>query len=57
MIEPVYVPYEQYRAAKTRCGLDSGADYIREYIMQQSEYLKGEDHLQDQETCRPYTYF
>jgi hypothetical protein len=23
MIEPVYVPYEQYRAAKTRCGLDS----------------------------------
>jgi hypothetical protein len=23
MMEPVYVPYEQYRAAKTRCGLDS----------------------------------
>jgi hypothetical protein len=23
MIEPVYVPYEQYRAAKMRCGLDS----------------------------------
>jgi hypothetical protein len=23
MIELVYVPYEQYRAAKTRCGLDS----------------------------------
>jgi hypothetical protein len=23
MIEPVYVPYEQYRAAKTRCRLDS----------------------------------
>jgi hypothetical protein len=23
MVEPVYVPYEQYRAAKTRCGLDS----------------------------------
>jgi predicted HAD superfamily hydrolase len=23
MIEPVYVPYEQYRVAKTRCGLDS----------------------------------
>jgi hypothetical protein len=23
MIEPVYVPYEQYRAAKTGCGLDS----------------------------------
>jgi hypothetical protein len=23
MIEPVYVPYEEYRAAKTRCGLDS----------------------------------
>jgi hypothetical protein len=23
MIEPVYVPYEQYRAEKTRCGLDS----------------------------------
>jgi hypothetical protein len=23
MIEPAYVPYEQYRAAKTRCGLDS----------------------------------
>jgi hypothetical protein len=23
MIEPVYVPYEQYRAAKTRCELDS----------------------------------
>jgi hypothetical protein len=23
MIEPVYVPYEQYREAKTRCGLDS----------------------------------
>jgi hypothetical protein len=23
MIEPVYVLYEQYRAAKTRCGLDS----------------------------------
>jgi hypothetical protein len=22
MIELVYVPYEQYRAAKTRCGLD-----------------------------------
>jgi hypothetical protein len=23
MIEPVYVPYEQYKVAKTRCGLDS----------------------------------
>jgi hypothetical protein len=23
MIEPVYVPYEQYRAAKMRCGLNS----------------------------------
>jgi hypothetical protein len=23
MIEPVYVLYEQYRSAKTRCGLDS----------------------------------
>jgi hypothetical protein len=23
MIEPAYVPYEQYRAAKTRCRLDS----------------------------------
>jgi hypothetical protein len=23
MIEPVYVPYEHYRAAKTGCGLDS----------------------------------
>jgi hypothetical protein len=23
MIEPVYLPYEQYRAAKTRCRLDS----------------------------------
>jgi hypothetical protein len=23
MIEPVYVPYEQYRAAKTGCGLHS----------------------------------
>jgi hypothetical protein len=23
MIEPEYVPYEQYRATKTRCGLDS----------------------------------
>jgi hypothetical protein len=23
MIEPVYVPYKQYRVAKTRCGLDS----------------------------------
>jgi hypothetical protein len=24
--EPVYVPYKQYKVAKTRCGLDSGAD-------------------------------
>jgi hypothetical protein len=23
MIEPVYVPYEHYREAKTGCGLDS----------------------------------
>jgi hypothetical protein len=32
MIEPVYVPYEQYRAAKTRCGLDSRIYDIYIYI-------------------------
>jgi hypothetical protein len=32
MIEPVYVPYEQYRAAKTRCGLDSRIYGISEHI-------------------------
>jgi hypothetical protein len=31
IIEPVYVPYDQYWAAKTECGLDSriyGKSYI-----------------------------
>jgi hypothetical protein len=32
MIEPVYVPYEHYRAAKTGCGLDPRIYGIYIYI-------------------------
>jgi hypothetical protein len=40
MIEPVYVPYEQYRAAKTRCGLDS-----RIYGTFSETWVRADSHL------------
>jgi hypothetical protein len=40
MIEPVYVPYEHYKAAKTGCGLDS-----RIYGIQES-YISTHDVLE-----------
>jgi hypothetical protein len=33
MIEPVYVPYKQYGAAKMRCGLDSRIYGIKNCLM------------------------